>query len=57
MFVNYIRIVIGFLKNKNYIKLFFKKKFIFMNKYSLGYFQSLREGRIEVIFVKFFSDV
>ena len=43
---------IGFMKNKNYIKSLFKKKFTFMNKYSLGYSQSSGKGRIEVTFAK-----
>lgn len=43
-------IVIGFMKNKNYIKLLFKKKFTFMNKYSLRYSQSSGKGRNEVTF-------
>ena len=52
----YLQIVyaqlIGFMKNKNYIKSLFKKKFTFMNKYSLGYSQSSGKGRIEVTFAK-----
>lgn len=44
--------VIGFMENKNYTKLLFKKKFTFMNKYSLGYSQSSWKGRNEVTFAK-----
>lgn len=49
---NRTRTVIGFMKNKNHIKSLFKKKFTFMNKYSLGYSQSSGKGRIEVTFAK-----
>lgn len=49
---NCTRIEIGFMKNKNYIKLLFKKKFTFMNKYSLGYTRSSGKGRTEVTFAK-----
>lgn len=44
--------VIGFMKNKDYIKSLFKKKSTFMNKYSLGYSLSSGKGRIEVTFAK-----
>lgn len=49
---NCTRTVIGFMKNKNYIKSLFKKKSTFMNKYSLGYSLSSGKGRIEVTFAK-----
>lgn len=52
LLANCTRIEIGFMKNKNYIKLLFKKKFTFMNKYSLGYSQSSGKGRTEVTFAK-----
>lgn len=52
MLANCVHRETGFTKNKNYIKLLFKKKFTFMNKYSLGYSQSSGKGRTEVTFAK-----